>query len=466
MARRDVQVGDTIVTVSPLEPPAVGDRHCALLRVGVTDEMTGRPPTAAVAAHLTAPGDASARVVHQGLIGVSGRPTAAFASHLATTGRVELDITTARFAPRRLAVAFACGLRRLASPATTATLTLDSSAGLLAGQRLLAGSADGSRAEFGVIAAIGPGANEVTLLQPLAFPYPAGSPVQPLPADQAIQLRRRPVSLFGRILKRTGAVTAPLAGASVRVSKIWRTIPPAGVTAVAELPVPGGPVPATPWDAPIASLSPPAYVDMPTGSIELENRLVDGGVTAKTLLDDAAQGSRSLRLSDAAGLGPTDVISVDADDDGRRELMEISTITPSAGPSDWARVTLVHPLARSHRPGRLVRRLLGPGAVPSKALNYDVAAGDEAVLFDAATITGTHQVRLAYPGPPAALQTFHRIDVLAATSDADGFYRLPPITRAGKIEIFVKDGGSAASKAVEFAPDYELSENRVDVTVS
>ena len=93
------------------------------------------------------------------------------------------------------------------------------------------------------------------------------------------------------------------------------------------------------------------------------------------------------------------------------------------------------------------------------------ARGDEALLFDTTGIAGSHQVRLADAGPPA-VRAFHRITVLATISDADGFYRLPPITRAGKIEISAKDSGSAASNAIEFVPDYDTPENQVDVIVS
>jgi hypothetical protein len=466
MSRYDVRVGDATIAVSPIEPPAAIDRACELMRVALVDETTGAPPLGAVTARLTAPAArASVRVAHPGLIGVAGRPGAAFASRLATNGWVEIDIAAPRYAPRRLSVVFACKLRRLASSAAGAALTLDSSAGVEPGQRILVGRVDGTLAEIGLVATVGPGAGQVTLRQALGFPYPAGSPVQPLPADQEIELRRRRVSVVGRILLRAGAATAPLAGARVRVSKLWRRIPPAGVVAPPDPPDPGAPAPAPPWDAPIAGLSPPAYVDLAAGAIELEDRAVDAGVTAKALLDDVPAGARRLRLSSATGLGAADIVAVEADDDARREILEIRAIVPAGGPADWAQVTLTHPLAFTHGRGRLVRRLAPPAAVVSRALNYGVAGGDEAVLFDATGLAGRRQVRLIDPGPPLA-QSFHTIDVLAATSDADGFYRMPPIARAGKIEIFAQDAGSAAHAAVEVVLDYDQPEHRVDVTVS
>ena len=139
MARRNVQVRDRMLTVSMLEPPAVGHRPCALLHVTLTDELTGRPPLASFTTRLTKPStnDASIRVVHEGLLGVAGRPERAFAPQLAATGVIELEIDAARFARRRLAVRFACARRTLANAATAAIVTLNSNANLLPGQRLL-----------------------------------------------------------------------------------------------------------------------------------------------------------------------------------------------------------------------------------------------------------------------------------------------------------------------------------------
>jgi hypothetical protein len=468
MARRDIQIGEQIFTTSPLESPPIGNRHCALMRVALLDEMTGRAPSALVAARLTAPtgADARLRVVHEGLIGVAGEPSRAFAPLLATTGRIEMDIWATRFAPRHLAVTFACRLRMLASAAAATVLKLSSNANLIAGQRLLIGAPDGSRAEYAVIQALGPLVNEVTLAQPIGFPYPAGSPVQPLPADQTVELHRAPVTVAGRILKNGGATQSPLANAQVFVSKLWRQLPPAGTVVDPDPPVAGAATPMTPWDPPIAALSPPAYADIPlTGTLVIEDRAVDAAVTAKALLDDVVAGAASMRLADAAGLVVGDVIAIDADDDGRREIHEVDTIAPSGGATDWARITIRQELALTHGRGRLVRRLKAPAVPTTIALNYGVAAGDAAVLFDASGITGTHQVCLVDPGPPV-VHAFQRIDILTATSDADGFYRLPPISRAGKIEIFAQDSNTPANGQAELVPDYASSANRVDIVVS
>jgi len=84
------------------------------------------------------------------------------------------------------------------------------------------------------------------------------------------------------------------------------------------------------------------------------------------------------------------------------------------------------------------------------------------LLFDTTAVTGSHQVRLV----DGTRHAFHRVSIYSATSDAQGYYRLPPITRAGKIELTAKDSGSAAHVEAEIVPDYSLDPSRQDLTVS
>ena len=65
-----------------------------------------------------------------------------------------------------------------------------------------------------------------------------------------------------------------------------------------------------------------------------------------------------------------------------------------------------------------------------------------------------------------ARHAYHRVSIYSAKSNSDGYYRLPPITRAGKIELAAKDSGSAAHVEVELVPDYTLDQSLQDLTVS
>jgi hypothetical protein len=230
--------------------------------------------------------------------------------------------------------------------------------------------------------------------------------------------------------------------------------------------VAGGPIPVGPWDPPIAAIRPPCYADVTTAaSVEFEDRPIDAAMSAKTLLDDVPVGATEIRLFDAVNLNVNDVLAIDADDDGRREIFDVVAIELSCTPADWATVTISQPLALSHVAGRMVRRLGAAAAGAPVALNYPAFAGDAALLFDTTGIAGGHQVRVVDPGPPI-VHSYHRLDILATTSDANGFYRLPPLSRAGKVEVAAKDSGSAAHNEIELVPDYTVTVNPLDVLVS
>ena len=462
MARRTIDIDRETVTISPMEPPPTGRRHAAILAVAVSDETTGRAPLAPVWADLSTPlQSASVRVVDNGLVGVEGKPAEVFSPTLAASQTISLDIGAPRFIARHLDVTVASSLRLLTGP-SGAVLSLNSALGLTVGMRLLIGTPNSTGVEFATISATGPGPNQVTLPQAPTIAFPTGSPVQPLPADQALALHREPAIIEGRVLKRSGTNTTALGNASVRVSKIWIQVPPAGSAAQPEPPTPGV-FPPPPWDPPIGSLWPPMYADYPQGSsIEFEDRPVDGGMPPKTVLDDVPPGTTVLRFSDANGLAVNDVIAIDADDDGRREIVEVAKIVLTGTTSDWAWIALNNPLLLLHRSSAIVRRL--QTVVPSltRALNYDGAGGDYALLFDTTGVTGTHQVRLV----DGARHAYHRVSMCSAKSNSDGYYRLPPLTRAGKIELAAEDSGSAAHLEVELVPDYTLDQSLQDLTVS
>jgi hypothetical protein len=462
MARRIIDIDGVPVTISPLEPPSAGRRHAAILTVTITDETTGRAPRAPVWADLSRSlPSASIRVVDAGVVGIEGKPAEAFSPTLAVSQTISFDIGAPRFTTRHLDVTLSSSLRSLTGPSDS-VLSLDSAAALTAGMRLALSTPDSTGIELATISATGPGLNQVTLAEAPTITFPAGSAVQPLPADQALALRPEPVMIEGCVLKRSGASITTLANASVRLSKLWIEVPPAGSTVQPEPPTPGV-FPPPPWDPPIGAVWPPIYADFPKGSsIEFEDRPVDGAVAPKTILDDAPPGTTQLRFSDTGGLGPGDVVAIDADDDGRREIVEVTNIALTGATTDWARITINNPLQLLHRNNTIVRRLQSVAPSLTRALNYDAASGDCVLLFDTTAVTGSHQVRLV----DGTRHAFHRVSIYRATSDAQGYYRLPPITRAGKIELAAKDSGSAANVEVEIVPDYSLDPSRQDLTVS
>jgi hypothetical protein len=191
-------------------------------------------------------------------------------------------------------------------------------------------------------------------------------------------------------------------------------------------------------------------------------------MTAKALLDDVSPGTAELRLSNGVGVGTglANVLAIDADDASRRELIVVTSIGTPGSASDWVRVRISPPLSLVHRRGAIVRRMQNvPASLSPAKLNYAATRGDNTVLFDMTGVTGAHQIRLVDAGPPIA-NTFHMLTVFAARTDSQGFYRLPPLARAGKIEVFAQDAGATVTGTVEFVPDYEQPENELDVIVA
>jgi hypothetical protein len=112
-----------------------------------------------------------------------------------------------------------------------------------------------------------------------------------------------------------------------------------------------------------------------------------------------------------------------------------------------------------------VRRLQNIAPAFTRTLNYEAARGDSTLLMDATALAGTQQVRIVSTAAPIQ-HSYHRLTAYAATSDADGFYRLPPLTRTGKLELFAKDPVPPAKASIELAPELDTGELQVDLIVS
>jgi hypothetical protein len=95
------------------------------------------------------------------------------------------------------------------------------------------------------------------------------------------------------------------------------------------------------------------------------------------------------------------------------------------------------------------------------ALGVDAAAGDACVLLTAMAAIGPATVIELHGGASPA--EYHQVLRFSTVTDADGQYRLPPISRVAQIELEVTDGVHAPLVPA-VSPDYSLPENRVDFT--
>src|SRR5581483_7446646 len=279
-----------------------------------------------------------------------------------------------------------------------------------------------------------------------------GFPDSFTPLDLAdIPLRREPTVLRGRVVLRGGGVRTPVAGATVRLTGIWRTPPPPNAT-----------VPADPPN--LIAVHPPLSFSRAAAVGSLRTRpVVPVAGQDKRVLDDVAAGAVALRLSDSVGLGVGDVLIIDATDPDRQEYVPITGVPPSSAPLQPATVTLGTPLALPHGRGAPAQRATPQPAGPSIPLTRDAVMGDTCVFVNSLGGLTTGAVVELLGGPdPAEL---HVIRLFETLSDGDGYYRLPPLNRVAQLEIEAVDGVNKPA-ARTLSPAYGVPENRLDLELT
>lgn len=160
MPRRTIEVEGRRYLFSADDQPSLGDRLRALARLRVIDELTGEPPAGLITLESDAP-LAAPRIASDGLVGLVGFPRGIFPALATQPSTITLLVRVEGYIPRQV---------------------------------------------------------EVTLPQEPAFPQLFTPP--PL---LTLLLHREPVVIMGRTVQATSNPTTPLAGATVRVTGIWRT---------------------------------------------------------------------------------------------------------------------------------------------------------------------------------------------------------------------------------------------------
>ena len=105
----------------------------------------------------------------------------------------------------------------------------------------------------------------------------------------------------------------------------------------------------------------------------------------------------------------------------------------TSAPDQPTLITLNHELMQSHRRDAVVKRTLPqPPGIP-REFTVDATTGDTCVFLDNLTGLATgHEVQIT--GVPGK-DEYHRLATFSVLSDADGYYRLPPLSRVAQIEI-------------------------------
>jgi hypothetical protein len=280
-------------------------------------------------------------------------------------------------------------------------------------------------------------------------------PLTPFSAPQLnVELHRQPIIITGRTIRLVGNTSTPVGVAAISVTGIWRTTPPTNVVVAPDPPN-------------LVSLQPPLYSDRAALTQTVRRRnLVPVAGSGKLLLDDMLPGSQQIRLSDRLGLATGDVLAIDDAQPDLQEFIAIKTV-PVTSPADQpARIALDHPLVHSHRRDAIVLPVIPQPSGPLQQVIADANAGDTCVfLDDLIGLAGADEIQIS--GPPGP-DEYHRVMRFTVASDANGYFRLPPLSRVAQLEIHAEKtiGVQLFQATITFRPDYEQRENRLDLALA
>ena len=149
---------------------------------------------------------------------------------------------------------------------------------------------------------------------------------------------------------------------------------------------------------------------------------------------------------------------VDDNDPGRRERILIDQVDTASADDQPAWITLAHRLAYTHVDGALCHpgSLQAPGG--ANALTRAAIPGDETVFLDG--LTGLSSGIVVESDDGVSPPEYHEMQLYQTVSDADGYFRLPPVARVAMVLLHAERLGFVSPDDVSVAPDYRVAENR------
>jgi len=384
MALETFNANDLVYTVSPEPELPDGMKTWAVLEALLVDEITSQPPLGAVKLQTSFAG-LSPRVAPGGKVGFAAIPVLVFP------------------------------LLRLKNYPVSFTIQADGYIPLLRNE---------------------------TILSSLAFP---GS-FTPLDLG-TLKLHRLPTLIAGRVVLNTGIAVQAIAGATITLTGLWRTPPPASLV-----------VPPDPPD--LVSLNPGLYADRPQIGTQVQGLGFLGGPGPdKQLLEDASTGQTSLHLSDRKQIANGDVLAIDTQDPERTEYIAIKTLAGASTADQRALITLNSPLRSIHRQGAIVHKVQFQNVGVVTQLTSDAVAGDICLFLNGVgNLSGAPFLSIQSGGVPTE---YHAASYFSAVSDAQGFFRLPPVSRVAQCALHSHDGAHT-DLDVTYSPDYSQEVSRID----
>ncbi len=272
------------------------------------------------------------------------------------------------------------------------------------------------------------------------------------PTDMGVlQLHRLPTVIAGQVAVNTGTdLEPPAAPAVIALTGLWRTPPPANLS--------------VPPSAPdLVSANPGLYSAHPAAGSNVQGLKLQGAPGSdKQLLQDSYTGQNTLRVSDRVQIAAADILAIDTGDPAVTEYVAIQSIAGASTDVQPATVTLVSPLRRTHRQGAIVHKVAFANVGTATPLTADAAVGDVCLFVNGIGNLGSAPIVSVQNGATVDYQT---ASYFTTTSDAQGFFRLPPISRVAQCALNAHDG-THPDLPITYSPDYSNGESRVDFIYS
>lgn len=271
------------------------------------------------------------------------------------------------------------------------------------------------------------------------------------PADLGpLRLHRQVTRIRGRVVRRSNGSPVPVDTATVRISEIWPQLP--------EAVAPGAGDPPN-----LIAVQPPLHTDLVNGVAIMRRVSMTPGAEVYRLLAATGPGDVRFRLTSRAGLTVGSILSLDYERDPElQEYAEIAGIDGSSDDTLPATMTLRRPVRFPHRVGAVVRRETVASWGPDNLVGRKAYATETCVFLDGMNGLDAAEVVAVREGASAA--DYYRIKRYSVTTDTDGYYLLPPLSRLGQVKLQATKGADTTERDVN--PDYRIEENDFGLVLS
>lgn len=210
----------------------------------------------------------------------------------------------------------------------------------------------------------------------------------------------------------------------------------------------------------IAAIQPPLHAARDTAASTVQACAINPVAgSGRALSAPIPAGALSLHLDDVAGIAPGLVLQIDA---ANPERSEYATVASVAAGASGGEVKVSHPLHWLHARGATVRRVTVQLQQQPTSLADRAIRGDGCIFVNnLGPLQAAVAVSISGGGDPVA--EIHRVRLFATSTDANGAFTLPPISRVGRVTLrFATANGPEDAQVI---PDYHAPETHLDIVV-